>query len=116
MAIRKSGSVENKRDKMAYNTFRWTLVISIRQTPPNFRRLLTPYFASTATRLDIIFIYRMSLAFPSIPTMGLIYSRGTQIFGKANSSRGVKRSKSFLSFIRSNSSPTKANDLMIEIL
>jgi hypothetical protein len=59
LAIRRSGSVENKLDKMTWNIFGLICVTSIRQTTPNSRTLSTPCFVGTATRLDTTSISQM---------------------------------------------------------
>jgi hypothetical protein len=91
--IRSCGE-QARRDGL--HTSGWTHVASTRQTTPNSRRLSTPCFAGTATRVDATSIYQMSPSLPSAPMMSSIHSRGTRIFGKANGSLGVGRSKSFL--------------------
>src|SRR5947207_12778167 len=114
--MERSGSVENKPDKTTWNTSGLTPVVSTRQISPNSRRLSTPCFAGTATRLDAMSIYRMFLALPSIPTRSLTHGRGNQISGKADGLLGVGHSKSFLLRPRSNSSPKSPSDSGIEDL
>ena len=114
--MRRSGSAENKRDRMAYNTFRWTPIVSTKRIPPNYRRLSTPCFASTARRLDVTSICRMFIALPLILTMSSIHSRRTRISGKANSLLAVGQSKSFLLLVRSSSFLAKVYDLETKAL
>lgn len=58
--MKRSVSMENKLDWIAYNTFRLIHVVSTRQTTLNFRKLSALYFAGTTTRLDAMSIYWMS--------------------------------------------------------
>jgi len=60
LAMTKSGFVENKLHKTAWNTFGLTPVASTKQIMPNSRGLSTPCFAGTAAPLDATSIYRMS--------------------------------------------------------
>ncbi|KAF2473398.1 uncharacterized protein BDR25DRAFT_387623 [Lindgomyces ingoldianus] len=59
LATRRSTSVEDKPDKIAYNIFRLIPVVSTKKTNQNSHMLSTPCFAGTATRLDATSIYRM---------------------------------------------------------
>jgi hypothetical protein len=88
LAMRRSGSVENKPDKMTRNTFGLTPVALTRQITPNSRRLLTLCLAGTATRLDATSICQMFQTLPSIPTRTLTRGRGNRISGKADGSSG----------------------------
>jgi hypothetical protein len=111
LAMRRSGSAENKPDKTTWNTSGLTPVVSTRQISPNSRRLSTPCFAGTATRLDAMSIYRMFLALPSTPTRSLTYGRGNRISRKADGLLGVGHSKSFWLPLRSNFSREKVSGL-----
>jgi hypothetical protein len=59
LAMRRSGSVENKPNAMACNTSGWTHVASTDQTTPSSRKLSTLCFASTVVRLDATSICQM---------------------------------------------------------
>src|SRR6266480_7138446 len=57
--MRRSDSVENGPDTMAYNTFGWTLVASTKQISPSSHSQSTPCFAGTKMRINATSIYGM---------------------------------------------------------
>jgi len=61
LAMRRSGSVENRLDRIVCSTFGLTPAISTRATKLNSHALLTLCFAGTVVLLDVMFICRMSL-------------------------------------------------------
>jgi hypothetical protein len=67
LAMRRSGSVENKLDKMACNTFGLTPVASTRQTKPNSREAINSMFRwyRNATRC---YVYLSDVSSPSFDT------------------------------------------------
>src|SRR6266702_3648954 len=94
-AMRRSSSVEDKLDKIAYNIFGLIPVVSTKQTRLNFRKLSTLCFTGIATQPDVMSIYQMfrqlSGKQASIPS-----SLGSPLFGEADGSLGVGRSKNSL--------------------
>jgi hypothetical protein len=108
LATRRSSSVENKRDGMAYNTYGWTPVASIRQTTLSSSMLSTPCSVGTVTQLDATSIYQMFQALPYIPKWSLFRSHGIRTFGKVDGSLEDGRSKSFLPLAQSSFSVVKA--------
>lgn len=59
LAIKRSGSIENKLNKIIYTTFRLILIILIREITLNFRALLTLYFANTRKQPNTISNYNL---------------------------------------------------------
>ena len=61
----RSGSAENKPEGMVCNTFGSTRAASTNQTAPSSKKLSTPCFAGTVTRLNATCILRMFQDLPS---------------------------------------------------
>src|ERR1700733_4850578 len=94
LAIRRSGSVENKLHKTTWSTFGLTPVVLTRQTTLNSRRLLTPCFAGTVMQLDVTSTYQMSLTLPLTLIKYSVHRRGNHISERADGSLAVGRSTS----------------------
>jgi hypothetical protein len=113
LAMRRSGSVENRPNAMACNTFGWTPVASTDRTTPSSQKLLTQCFAGIVVRLDATSICRTFRALHSIPTIRPATYPLNQLFGQVDGLLEAGRSKSSLPRVRSNSSPEKVIDLVI---
>src|SRR6266536_4645536 len=109
LGIRRSGSVENEPESMAYNTFGWTPVALIKQTIPNFRRLLTLCLAGTRMRLNVTFTYQMYRRLSRKQTIVSPNLLGNRLSEKSDGLRGVGPFKSSLPQVQSNSSLEKAS-------
>ena len=82
----RSDSAENKLDMMIYNTFGSTLAASISQTALSSRKLSTPCFTGTATRLNASCILPMSRDLPWALMASPVSYPGNHLFGRAGGS------------------------------
>jgi hypothetical protein len=116
LAMRRSDSVENRSNKIAYNNFGLIPFVLTRQIILNSRRLSTPCFAGTGMRLNVTSIYQIFRQLREKRTTSCLSLLGNLPFKKVDGLKEVGHSKSYLLQLCSNFSPDNSSDLVTKNL